>query len=236
MTRDEAVAIYQPIRAGIMPLTRLAMQDVSRLDLQRSAKQLDLWSDGQIVVPDDGPEMDMLLDVALFEANQRRVRPIDRFLEKRVPTLPEPQRALAERMARARFSLFHVRGKHNAGGLELTDLLYGNQDVWLMDLTIDKHVDAGFVIGMRVFDAGPFHVGFGIATMPDEDTIQMTVHLMESEGRTPFRYPLSATLYSDSIRARRGHTGDDQDVLDALTQIMSSIDPPKPQGKRKPKR
>ena len=233
MTDDEAVAIYQPIRAAIVPITTMAMKDVYRLDLQRAAKQIGLWSNGRIVVGDDNTETEMIMDVALFEANQRGVRPFDRFLEKRGPTMPNEQRALAERMARARFSLFHVRGKHKARGLELTDLLYGHQDVWLMDMQIDRHVAAGLVIGMRVFDAGPFHVGFGIVTQPDNDMINATIRLMETEGRTPFRYPLSATLYADSLRGKAG-PDDDEDLLETLTRILASVEESK--GKRKPGR
>ena len=230
MTRNEAVAIYQPIRAEIVAITRLAMKDVQRLDLERAAKQLGLWSNGRIAAEDDETATEMIMDVALFEANQRKVRPIDRFLAKRGPTMPDEQRQLAERMARARFSLFHVQRPHPAGGLEMTDLLHGRQDVWLMDMRIDRHIAAGTVIGMRLFDAGPFHAGFGIVAQPDDDTIQMTVGLMETEGRTPFRYPLSATLYADALHGTADE--DDEDLREAFAQTLSSFE----QRKRKPKR
>ena len=37
----------------------------------RAAKQLGLWADGKIVLPEDDEAAEMLADVALFEPNQR---------------------------------------------------------------------------------------------------------------------------------------------------------------------
>lgn len=236
MTRDEAISLYQPLRAAAKDITTMAMKDVYRLDMQRAAKQLGLWSGSRIRMPAEGVAIEMLMDVAMFEANQHGVRPFDRFLDKRSATLSDHQRDLAERMAKGRFSLFHVSGKHPCGGLELIDVLYGDQALWLMDRTIDHAMPMDVVIGMRVFDAGPFHMGFGMAMTPDEETIQMSVAVMQREGRTPFRYPLSATLYADAIAADPWTAEREADVEGTLMDMRAVLPPSNAGRKRGPKR
>ncbi|HYF07907.1 MAG TPA: hypothetical protein VD970_09815 [Acetobacteraceae bacterium] len=50
----------------------------------------------------------MLADVALFEPNQRGRRAFDRFLTEKGERLNAANRALAERMAGAWFSIFRA--------------------------------------------------------------------------------------------------------------------------------
>jgi len=109
MTRNEALALYRPIRASIRRILSLAVPVCSRADLMRAAKQLGLWADGTIVYPDDNAA-NMLSDVALFEPNQRGRRAFDRFLSGRARQLDAADFELAERMGKAFFSLFKLHG------------------------------------------------------------------------------------------------------------------------------
>ena len=52
---------------------------------------------------------------------------------------------------------------------------------------------------MRLFDAGEFHVGFGIVVPSDEETTEFSVQGVTRNGRAPFRHSLAATLYADSL-------------------------------------
>src|SRR3712207_5491041 len=52
MTRDDALALYRPIRAGIQRVLRVASTVCSRADMTRAAKQLGLWAESQIAVGD----------------------------------------------------------------------------------------------------------------------------------------------------------------------------------------
>ena len=45
----------------------------------------------------------------------------------------------------------------------LEDLLAGNRRLWLMDESMEASASKDVAFGMRVFDAGEFHVEFGIA-------------------------------------------------------------------------
>jgi len=76
MTREEALAMYHPIRASVRRILGSAISLCNQSDLMRAAKQLGLWADGKIVLPEGDEAAEMLSDIALFEPNQRgrRVR------------------------------------------------------------------------------------------------------------------------------------------------------------------
>src|SRR5271165_1251663 len=83
MTREEALAMYHPIRASVRRILSAAFRVCNQADLMRAAKQLGLWADGKIVLPEDDEAAEMLADVALFEPNQRGRRAFDVFLAAR---------------------------------------------------------------------------------------------------------------------------------------------------------
>src|SRR3954447_26792058 len=116
MTRDEVLAQYRPIRAGIQRVLKLAPTALRPADLQRALRQIAPWADTE---EDVEGAVDMLVDVALFEPNQRGRRAYDRFLAKEGGHLDPADRVLAERMAAAWFSIFRLAERHDAAGLWL---------------------------------------------------------------------------------------------------------------------
>ena len=217
MTRTETLALYRPIRATIRRIISLAVPACDRADFMRAAKQLGLWADGAIVYPDD-KAAEMLGDVALFESNQRGRRAFDRFLSGRARELDAADFELAQRMGKAFFSLFRCMGKHETAGVWLDDLLDGNRRLWLMDEAMEATAPTGMTFGARLFDAGAFHVGFGIVAPTDEETIDFSVKGKTLNGRLPFRYSLAVTLYGDSLRAGLPLT---DRVKEALASLLS---------------
>ena len=77
MTREEALALYHPIRASVRRILSPAFRVCNQADLMRAAKQLGLWADGKIVLPEGAEAAEMMSDVALFEPNQRGRRAFD---------------------------------------------------------------------------------------------------------------------------------------------------------------
>ena len=69
MTRDKALALYRPIRASVRRILSAAISDCTQSDLMRAAKQLGLWRDRKIFLPEDDVAAEMLSDIALFEPN-----------------------------------------------------------------------------------------------------------------------------------------------------------------------
>jgi hypothetical protein len=216
LMREEALAAYRPIRAAIRRVLREAVRTCSRTDLTRAAKQLGLWEEGQVVADEDAAEM--LADVALFEPNQRGRRAFDRFLEDGARQLAPTDLELARRMAGAFFSIFRLAARHEAAGVWLEDLLEGDRRLWFMDEALEASAPDGTVFGMRLFDAGPFHAGFGIVAPADEETVEFCVEARARGARPPFRHSLAATLYGDLIRAGVPN----ERVIDALLELLPS--------------
>ncbi|MCB4821897.1 hypothetical protein [Roseicella aerolata] len=222
MTRSEILAAYRLIRAGIQRVLREAPQACGKPDLTRALRQVAPWAEG---LPDQEDAAEMIMDVALFEPNQRGRRAYDRFLAGRAGRLDPPDRSLAERMGGAWFSLFRMAGRHEAAGLWLEDLLDGGRRLWLVDESLEASAPEGAVLGMRLFDAGPFHAGFGIIAPPDEFTLETCLACAERGQSLPFRQSLAATLYGDALREAAGPDAF-PDLLDALAGLLGEAPAP----------
>ena len=233
MTRDEALATYRPIRASVRRILSAAISACNQADFMRAAKQLGLWTDGKIVLADGDEATEMLSDIALFEPNQRGRRAFDTFLGGKALRLDSPDVEMARRMGDAFFSLFRVKARHDVAGVCLEDLLADNRKLWLMDETMEASAPSDTAFGMRVFDAGEFHVGFGIAVPSDDETTEFTVESIERNGRTPFRHSLAVTLYADSLRAHAPLLSDPEDAFTLLSAVIESETGPRKQSASK---
>ena len=220
MTREEALAMYHPIRASMRRILSAAFRVCNQADLMRAAKQLGLWADEKIVLPKDDEAAEMLADVALFEPNQRGRRAFDTFLGGKALQLEAGDFELARRTSDAFFSLFRFSARHEVAGVWLEDLLAGNRRLWLMDESMEASASKDVAFGMRVFDAGEFHVGFGIAAPSDDETTEFSVEGVARNGRTPFRHPLAVTLYGDSLS---GRTPLSLEAEEAFTSLFAGL-------------
>lgn len=220
MTRDEALALYHPIRASVRRILSAAVPVCNQSDLMRAAKRLGLWADGKIVLPEMGQAVVMLSDIALFEPNQRGRRAFDVFLDDKARQLDAADFELAQRMANAFFSLFRCTARHGIAGVWLDDLLDGNRSLWLMDESLEESAPTEGAFGMRLFDAGQFHVGFGIVVPSDDETTEFSIQGMTRNGRVPFRHSLAVTLYGDSLR---GSLPLSPELEDAFTSVLAML-------------
>lgn len=220
MTRAEVLAQYRPIRAGIRRVLSEATKACGRADLNRAIKQVAPWAEAEVL--EEEVTAEMLVDVALFEPNQRGRRAFDRFLAEKGERLTSVDRALAERMVGARFSIFRVAERHEAVGLWLEDLLARRHRVWLVDEALEASASEDAVIGLRLFDAGPFHAGFGIIVAPDAETLDFCLVARERGEPLPFRHSLAATLYGDQLRASAPPGPADLALLEMLADMLIS--------------
>jgi hypothetical protein len=152
----------------------------------------------------------MMCDIALFERNQRVRFAFNRFFAAHGRDLEPADRALASRMIATRFSLFRDAGRHEVAGVWLEDWLDTDRRLWVMDEAMKGSPPPGHrLLGIRLFDAGPFHAGFGVVALPDEETIQMAVASQRRNGRQSFRHSLAARLYGDMLLGRHRLSGTD---------------------------
>jgi hypothetical protein len=220
MTRDETLRLYRPIRAAVRRILRAGVRVCNQSDVMRAAKALGLWVDGKVALPEYDEAAEMLSDTALFEPNQRGRRAFNVFLSGEALQLDAADFKLARQMGKAFFSLFRCTARHEIAGVWLEDLLDGNRKVWLMDKSMESSASTNGAFGMRVFDAGEFHVGFGIAAPSDDETTEFSVQGMTHNGRTPFRHSLAVTLYGDSLS---GGAPPSPEAEDAFTSLLSKL-------------
>ena len=219
MTREESLALYHPIRASVRRILSAAISVCNQSDFMRAAKQLGLWVEGKISLPEGDQAAEMLSDIALFEPNQRGRRAFDVFLASKARQLDAADFELAQRMGKAFFSLFRCTARHGIAGVWLEDLLDRNRSLWLMDEGMEASPTKG-AFGMRLFDAGEFHVGFGIVVPSDEETTEFSIQGMTRNGRVPFRHSLAVTLYGDKLG---GSLPLSPDLEDAFTSTLAGL-------------
>jgi len=220
MTREEALALYHPIRASVQRILSATIPACNQSDLMRAAKQLGLWGDGKISLPEGEQAAAILSDIALFEPNQRGRRAFDVFLASKARQLDAADFELAQRMGKAFFSLFRCVSRHGIAGVWLEDLLDRNRSLWLMGEGVEASAPAKGAFGIRLFDAGEFHVGFGIVVPSDEETTEFSIQGMTRNGRVPFRHSLAVTLYGDSLY---GSTPLSPEFGDAFTSSLAEL-------------
>jgi hypothetical protein len=148
MTREEALAFYHPIRESVRRILGAAISACNQSDLIRAAKQLGLWGDGKISLPEGEQAAEMLSDIALFEPNQRGPRAFDVFLAAKARQLDAADFELAQRMGKAFFSLFRCTARHGMAGVWLEDRLDRNRSPWLMDEGMEASAPTQGAFGM----------------------------------------------------------------------------------------
>ena len=213
MTRNEALRLYRPIRAGIQRVLKAALHTCNAADWKRGATQLGVWSPGRIEVQDESA-LDMVADVGLFEPNQRGRRSYDRFLERQGKDLDPADLDLAERMRSARFPVFRIIGRHELAGVWVDDVLNESQRIWILDQGLEASAPTGLEFGLRLFDAGQFHAGFGIVVPADEEFTRLCIQARRKGDRLPVRHSLAASLYAEAIWA---------DTMAAVEQELANM-------------
>lgn len=156
-----------------------------------------------------------------MEPNPRGVRPFDRFLEKRAAILPEQERALAERMKGAWFSVFRVKEPHPAGGAVMVDLLHDDRELWMMDRAMGRQTKPGTIVGFRMFDAGPFCMGLCMGAVLDETGAMLIKSAIARDWHLSFRIPLSALLYGRSLGTGREYENALRRAMNKLTAALA---------------
>ncbi|GGG46958.1 hypothetical protein GCM10010964_37880 [Caldovatus sediminis] len=196
-TRTQVLAHYRPLRGAIRRVLRGAPLICTEAEVTRAAWLLGLDPADPRAEPDAAIEM--LADLSLFDPDASGRRAIDRFAAARGARGPATRedRALARRMAQtARFSVFHIAARHRAAGLWLEDMLDGGRRLWLVDEALETQRPGLTHLAMRIFDAGPYHCGFGIVAALDAAQAAACVLEQQMTGEPPFGPRFAAALYA----------------------------------------
>jgi hypothetical protein len=171
MTRDDVLAAYRPLRTSIQGVLKAAVSTCTKSDWRRAARLLcfdleDLDDDDLLAAG----HAEMVMDVGLFEPNQSGKRVYNRFLKSAGRKLPPADQQVAQALRGAFFSVFRVVSRHETAGIWLEDLLNDGPRIWIVDEAMEKSMPDGICFATRIFNAGDFHAGLGIAIpLSDEE-------------------------------------------------------------------
>lgn len=222
--REELFAAFEPLRDSIKAILSRTRRSCGATDLKAAADKMGILTAGKLILPDDGWGYPMVCDLALFEANDRGIRPFDRFLAGPARTLPEQEQDLARRMGAGFFSLFKFTAKHEVGGVWVEDMLDNDRRIWIMDVALEERDVAPEVFAMRIFDAGQFCVSLGIIALASEKMVRICTTAQKTTGRLPFRRSLAATLYGLSLMdGRPSHPSGIKFARD-LAQVLEDVE------------
>lgn len=219
MIRDDVLARYRPLRAAIQRVLRDAPQACTKADLRRAMSWIAPWADESQLA---GDMLDMMMDIALFEANPRGQRAFDRCLKRKSKSLSGEDSELAGNMGRAWFSLFRVGEWHHAAGLWLQDILDGDRRFWLMDEGLEASAKPNLIFGVRLFDAGPFHASFGIITQPGDELLGACLAAKARRVPLTLPLPLAAMAYAEHLAEDVPDNDEEYDVLAGLAELLMS--------------
>jgi hypothetical protein len=192
-TLEEVHTIFEDVNTSVQAVNPRMLRSCGPNDLKRAAQSMGILVGGKIDAPNGEASYEMVADLALFEPNERGIRPVDRFPSGPALTLSERDQDIARRMGRSFFSLFRLAGQHALSGTWVEDILDNDRRIWLLDLDDDRpnplHTFAG-----RVFDAGPFHLSLCVITLINERMLNVFKRA-HATGRRPWRRSLVATIY-----------------------------------------
>ena len=154
MTRDQILERYRHLRAISTGHHSGALKFLSRQALLEHAKRLGLATGGMLVAESEA-EMTLVFDLALYTAKEGRSRALDRYA--RATPLPPGSDAgrVLEAMRHARFSVWHIKQRHEAAGLIIADVLR-ESDVWLMDEQLEASAPEGLSFAGRICEPDRF--------------------------------------------------------------------------------
>jgi hypothetical protein len=194
MNAEELPAFVESLRTSLAAIHEVARKCCGVGDLNRAARSMGVQVGREIDAPGGDADLEMVADLVFFGANDRGVRPFDRFLAGPVRTLPEREQELARRMGRAWFSVFRRTGEHETTGTWVEDILDNDRRIWMIDVHGDERKPSHSFFAARVFDAGPFHLTLASIVLMG-DRMANVFKRAQDTGRRPFRRSLEATIY-----------------------------------------
>jgi hypothetical protein len=160
MTRDQILQRYRHLRMISVGHHSAALKFLSQQGVLEHAKRLGLAAGGMLVAESEA-EMTLVFDLALYTAQERRSRALDRYA-RATPLPPGSDAArMLEAMRHARFSVWRINQRHEAAGLIITDVLR-EAEVWLVDEQLEASAPEDLSFAGRICEPDRFAMSCGV--------------------------------------------------------------------------
>jgi hypothetical protein len=174
LTKEDVRERYRRWREINERLTASALKGASKHAVLEWFKRLGLLSSG-IIRADTEAEIVLAMDLALYSAWMGQTPVIERYRKTFAASPGSEEAAVLDGMCNTRFCMLHVKGKHREAGLLVKDLLT-NEDLWLMDESLERTVGDLPGIAARLIPTGDFMMTTG-ALVPLSESILMSILL-----------------------------------------------------------
>jgi hypothetical protein len=119
---------YLRLRDVQRALNTVLLRTVSKKGVEESARALDFWARGKIVLEDED-DGGVLMDFALYEYRTGSKNAVERYLARGAVQSAD-ERTVLEAMLRGRFTLVEVEDVVPTVGVHAVDRIYGNRSCW----------------------------------------------------------------------------------------------------------
>jgi hypothetical protein len=155
-------------------------------DVADTAVRLGMVAATQEVGESDLDDLTCAADFALYANVTGAEAPVARYAGEIDGTLGEDEKRVLGAMGVTRFSIFHVGRRHRGAGVDLRDLISGEQ-IWLVDRGLEATAYAGTEIALRIFRPDDFWMTTGVGLVMDPESWRELSRrrLFDREKRAP---------------------------------------------------
>jgi hypothetical protein len=150
---------YRRLRAINERHTAAAFESMPRQWLRDWCKRLGLFSQRRVGLATEGEKV-LSAELALYSGWMGMTPFIQRYRKKIAVPEGSDEAALLDAMCGPRFCILSIENRHPVAGFLVKDLLT-NQDLWLMDESMERTVTDRPGFAARLIDAGEFHMTTG---------------------------------------------------------------------------
>lgn len=154
MPRSEILARYRRLRQISKEQHEAVLDSIAPNVLLDWARRLDL-TEGKTIVLENGNEMTLPEDLAIYLPRPGRSHPLDRYARVARFAPGSDEAMVLAAMRRARFSVWRIERRHPTTGLILRDLLRG-EETWLVDEAMEKNAPPGVEMAARLLQPESF--------------------------------------------------------------------------------
>ncbi len=154
MPRSEILARYRRLRQISKEQHEAVLDSIAPNVLLDWARRLDLTK-GKAIVLENGNEMTLPEDLAIYLPRPGRSHPLDRYARVARFAPGSDEAIVLAAMRRARFSVWRIERRHPTTGLILRDLLRG-EETWLVDEAMEKNAPPGVEMAARLLQPESF--------------------------------------------------------------------------------
>ena len=154
MPRSEILTRYRRLRQISKEQHEAVLDIIAPNVLLDWARRLDLTK-GKAIVLENGNEMTLPEDLAIYLPRPGRSHPLDRYARVARFAPGSDEAIVLAAMRRARFSVWRIERRHPTTGLILRDLLRG-EETWLVDEAMEKNAPLGVEMAARLLQPESF--------------------------------------------------------------------------------